>query len=396
MSRVHALVRRAPNGAVTIRDLGSRTGVLVNGVPIDQEVQLEDGSVLFVGAHVFVCRSMSPEHLEAVTMERASPFGPVPTLSPHLARLCMRLRRLAASDVDLLLGGETGVGKEIFAQSIHRASKRRGPLVAINCAALPDTLLESELFGYARGAHSMAEHGKQGLIEQAEGGTLFLDEIGEMSGTAQSKLLRFLQDRLVLPLGSTTHRRLNVRVIAATRRAVALCDDASGVRFDLAARLGPEPLMLPPLRTRPEDIGLLTRFFLRDSPRPFDIRAYRALFTHKWPGNVRELEKTLQMAAVLSEEQRQIHPEHLGFGYGPDSTLSDGLLNPADLPDAFGSIGAAEAQAARPTPEALATLLTRHQGNVAEVARELHRQRTLVWRWLRQAGIDPARYRPTA
>jgi transcriptional regulator with PAS, ATPase and Fis domain len=390
MSRAHALFRRADANTVVVRDLGSRNGIAVNGAPMTGEKTLDDGAVLFIGAHVFVYRMMSREDLDAITLGLARPFAPVPTLSPILARMFERLRRLARSDVDILLGGETGVGKEIVANAIHRESGRGGHFVAINCAALPDTLLESELFGYARGAHSMAEHGKPGLIEQAEGGTLFLDEIGEMSQSAQSKLLRFLQDRLVLPLGSTRPRRLDVRVIAATRRSIAANDEASGIRFDLAARLGPEPLIIPPLRARPEDIGLLARHFLRESPWSFDIRSYRALFLHRWPGNVRELEKTLRMAAVLSEGREQIDPEYLAFAPNAQATLPE---VPQRIVAAVAGSIAASSHGPRPTPDLLATLLERHRGNVADVARELHRQRTLVWRWLRKAGLDPARFR---
>jgi transcriptional regulator with PAS, ATPase and Fis domain len=390
MSRAHALLRRVDSNTVVLRDLGSRNGITVNGTPMTGERTLDDGSLMFIGAHVFVYRLMSREDLDAINLDLARPFGPVPTMSPVLARMCERLRRLAPSDVDILLGGETGVGKDIVANAIHRQSGRSGQFVAINCAALPDTLLESELFGYARGAHSMAEQGKPGLIEQAEAGTLFLDEIGEMSQSAQSKLLRFLQDRVLLPLGSTRPRRLDVRVIAATRKPIAANDEASGIRFDLAARLGPEPLIIPPLRSRPEDIGLLARYFLRDSPWSFDIRSYRALFLHKWPGNVRELEKTLRMAAVLSEGREQIDPEYLSFSPYVDATLPE-LPKRVAAAAAANSIGTPHGP--RPTPDLLALLLERHKGNVAEVARELHRQRTLVWRWLRKAGLDPARFR---
>jgi sigma-54 dependent transcriptional regulator, acetoin dehydrogenase operon transcriptional activator AcoR len=302
-----------------------------------------------------------------------------------------RLRRLARSDVDILLGGETGVGKEIVSNAIHRESGRPGPFVAINCAALPDMLLESELFGYARGAHSTAEQAKAGLIEQAEGGTLFLDEIGEMSPGAQSKLLRFLQDRLMLPLGSTRPKRLDVRVVASTRRAVAANDDAVGIRFDLAARLGPEPLIIPPLRERLEDVGLLARYFLRDCPWSFDIRSYRALFLHKWPGNVRELEKTLRMAAALSEGQQQIAPESLTFAPAVDTKTLPEV--PPHITAGVRIAVDAVRQDPRPTPKQLAALLERHDGNVAQMARALSRQRTLVWRWLREADLVPARFR---
>ena len=390
MSRSHALLSRNATGAVTVRDLGSRNGVLLNGEPLSDERALRDGCLLFIGSHVFVYRLMSPDEIEAIQSEWAEPLAPVPTMSAVLARISARLRRLARSRVDLLLGGETGVGKEVFAEAIHRESGRPGPLIAINCAALPETLLESELFGYARGAHSMADQSKAGLIEQAEGGTLFLDEIGEMSQSGQSKLLRFLQDRMLTPLGSTRPRRMDVRVIAATRRPVALSDTDTGVRFDLATRLGPEPLMLPPLRARPEDIGLLARYFLRDHPRSFGVPAFRSLFLHRWPGNVRELVKTMQLAAVLSEPNTRIEAEHLPFAPEPDLTTDE----PSRRAIEDGSIPLdPDLPSRRPTSERLTKLLGRHHGNVADVARDLGRQRTLVWRWLRQEGLDPERFR---
>lgn len=396
MSRTHALLRRVDSNRAVIRDLGSRNGIMVDGTPMTGEQVLENGAVLFIGAHVFVFRLMTREDLDAITRQLASPFCAVPTVSPTLARLFDRLRRLARSDVDILLGGEMGVGKEVVANALHRESGRSGQFVAINCAGIPDTLLESALFGYARGGHSMGEQGKPGLLEQAEGGTLFLDEIGEMSQSAQSRLLRFLQDRLLLPLDSTRPRQLNVRVIAATRTSVAANDQMAGLRFDLAARLGPEPLVIPPLRARLEDIGLLARYFLRDSQWSFDIRSYRGLFLHDWPGNVRELEKSLHLAAVLSEGRQQIDPSYLTFG--PNAAMSPEAprrtkAQVAAAAGAADTVTLSHPLAVRPTPDVLAILLERHKGNVAEVARELHRQRTLVWRWLRKAGLDPARFR---
>src|SRR5262249_558959 len=158
-------------------------GTWVDGraVPPGQSLPLEEGSVLMLGAHVFVFRRVSRDDLEAIREDWSCPFGPVPTLSPRLAQLIRKLVRLAPPPVDALFGGGAGVGKEVHAEALHRASGRPGPFIAINCAAIPENLVESELFGYARGAHSTADRGKPGLIEQAEGGTLFLDEIGEMS-----------------------------------------------------------------------------------------------------------------------------------------------------------------------------------------------------------------------
>lgn len=405
MSRAHARFRMLNFDTVALRDLGSSNGTFVDGEKLNDERVLRSGAIIFMGAHVFVYRRMRREDFAAVEREMASPFCPVPTTSPTMARLTSRLRQLARSEVEILLGGETGVGKEVFAEAIHRESRRSGPLVAINCAALPDNLIESELFGYARGAHSTADQGKSGLIERAENGTLFLDEIGEMPAGAQSKLLRFLQDRQLLSLGTTRHRILNVRIIAATSRLVAPNDSSPGIRLDLAARLGPEQVVIPPLRERPEDIGIFARYFLREQPSAFDIRAYRALFLHRWPGNVRELEKTLRTARVLSEGLGRVTFGDLGTDAQRSGGGEDSGRDPVEFPTVrMAGIGTplpghppATFRArleSKPTPEMLTTLLERHRGNVGHVAREIGRQRTLVWRWLRIAGIDASRYRP--
>jgi DNA-binding NtrC family response regulator len=434
MSRTHAVIRRLDARTVVLRDLGSRNGTFVNGELAREERPLRDGAVVFMGAHVFVYRLVAREDLEAIRLELGRPFCPVPTMSPAIARLTKRLRQLARSDAEILLGGETGVGKEVFANAVHRESGRSGAMVAINCAALPDTLIESELFGYARGAHSMAEHGKPGLLERAENGTLFLDEIGEMPVGAQSKLLRFLQDRELWSLGATKPRKLDVRVVAASHRVVAPHEDFQGIRLDLAARLGSERFVIPPLRDRPEDIGLFVRYFLRDHPRTFDIWAYQALFLHRWPGNVRELEKVLRNASILASGNRPIGLGDLPIDSAPSDRTperragaeadrpgarptTEGPSTPlpgwastyavGDPPRSAGTSASAmppgktlpamaavrSSSSERPTPEALTVLLERHRGNVGHVARELGRQRTLVWRWLRRAGIDPARYR---
>src|SRR5262249_50211185 len=157
--------------------LGSTNGTTLDGRAITTApVQLHEGTVLFLGSHVLVFRAVTAAEVAAVEADLASPFAPVPTLSPVLAVTCSKLRKLAPSSSELLLLGETGAGKEVFAEAIHAASGRKGPLVAINCAALPRELVESELFGYERGAHSTAKGRKEGLIETAEEGTLFLDE----------------------------------------------------------------------------------------------------------------------------------------------------------------------------------------------------------------------------
>jgi transcriptional regulator with PAS, ATPase and Fis domain len=379
MSRRHARLTRAHGGEYFVADLGSMNGTWVDGRPVavGAPSKLEPGSVLGMGGYVFVFRHMSQDELAAVREDWACPFGPVPTLSAPLATLLRKLNRLAPSDVDLLLSGETGVGKEVHAEAIHRASGRKGPFIAINCAAIPENLVESELFGYARGAHSTADRGKPGLLERAEGGTAFLDEIGDMSQTAQTKLLRFLQSREFVTLGTTRQRTLDVRVVAATNRPLASDDAVEGLRYDLAARLGPEPVTLPPLRERPEDIGLLVDFFTKRE-RVYAPEAFQALFLHGWRGNVRELEKVVTLARVLAGEGAPLGLEHL-----PAPMAAK--VEPMPVRPAI--------QRRRPTRDELLTLLSRHGGDVAQVAREIGRQRTLVWRWLRENQLRPGDYR---
>jgi DNA-binding NtrC family response regulator len=381
MSRRHARLTRSATGEYFVSDLGSTNGTWLDGrsVPAGTLGKLEPGSILVLGGHVFVFRVVSQDELSAIREDWACPFGPVPTLSPVLATLVRKLARLAPSHVDILLSGETGVGKEVHAEAIHRASGRKGPFIAINCAAIPENLVESELFGYARGAHSTADRGKSGLIEQAEGGTLFLDEIGEMSQTAQTKLLRFLQSREFLSLGTTRQRTLDVRVIAATNRTVEPESAATGLRDDLAARLGPEPLELPPLRDRREDIGLLAAYCAKTSLELVP-EAFQALFLHSWKGNVRELEKVVTLARVLAGDGAAIALEHL-----PVPLVAGAKIEPAPAPPA--------APRRRPTREELRTLLSRHGGDVARMAREIGRQRTLVWRWLRENQLRPDDFR---
>jgi transcriptional regulator with PAS, ATPase and Fis domain len=384
MSRQHVRLQRRSSDCVVLTDLGSRNGTFVDGEQVAGEVVLNDGSVVFAGTHVFVYRCMAPDELASIQSRDHQSLGPVPSFSPRMTRLFSRLRPLASSCVEILLTGETGVGKEVLAEAIHRQSGRRGAFVAINCAALPEGLVESELFGYVRGAHSTAVLKKAGLIEKAQGGTLYLDEIGEMSSSAQAKLLRFLQDGQYHALGATRANQADVRVVAATRAQVALDEDGYGLRSDLAARLGPAAIVIPPLRERLEDIGILVHHFLGGQPLPFDLQAYRQLFLNRWGGNIRELEKTVRMAAVLST--------------GPGSIGLEAISSPAlrrRLPATRGDEARAAGQniGARPSPPELCALLERHRGNVGKVAREIGRQRTLVWRWVRMAGLEPATYR---
>jgi DNA-binding NtrC family response regulator len=379
VSSIHGRIEAADDETFELSDEDSTNGTFVDGARVHQPVRLREGSVIFFGHQVVVFRTMSLEQLEAIRRDLSAPFGPVPMLSPVFVSVTDKLRRLAPGTGELLLVGETGVGKEVYARAIHEASGRAGRFVAVNCAAIPRELVETELFGFVRGAHSEARDNKPGLIDEAEGGTLFLDEIGEMSPELQSKLLRFVQDRMLTPVGGTSPRRIDARILAATNRltAPASATDA-GLRLDLVARLGAEPMRLPPLREHLEDVGALCSYFLRGTDRRLTPPALRALHLHEWPGNVRELEKTLQEAQVLSRGTPAIDLDHL-------PPRIDGSHRPPPAPP----------PRHRPTPSAteLEALLQRHKGNMTHVARELGRQPALVYRWVERFRLDPETYR---
>jgi transcriptional regulator with PAS, ATPase and Fis domain len=230
--------------------------------------------------------------------------------SPAWQRVVTAATRVAATEATVFLQGESGTGKEVIARLIHRASPRRhGPFVAINCAALPEQLLESELFGYERGAFTGAQQSKAGQIEMAARGVLFLDEVSEMSLTAQAKFLRFLQEREYQRLGGTRPQKADVRIIAASNRDLVDAVARRTFREDLLYRLRVFDILLPPLRDRVSDIPLLAEWILADVGRAMGVGTPRlrddareALVAHDWPGNVRELRNALERATILADD----------------------------------------------------------------------------------------------
>ncbi len=230
------------------------------------------------------------------------------TRSPLMLRLLEQARMVAQSDVSVLINGQSGTGKEIFAQAIHNASPRSNkPFVAINCGALPEQLLESELFGHARGAFTGAVSNREGLFRAAEGGTLFLDEIGDMPAPLQVKLLRVLQERKVRPLGSNRDIDIDVRIISATHRDLPKAMARGEFREDLYYRLNVVSLKIPALAERTEDIPLLANHMLRQSAqrhkpfvRAFSTDAMKRLMTASWPGNVRQLVNVIEQCVALT------------------------------------------------------------------------------------------------
>lgn len=230
------------------------------------------------------------------------------TRSPIMLRLLEQARMVAQSDVSVLINGQSGSGKEVLAQAIHAASPRAGkPFVAINCGALPEQLLESELFGHARGAFTGAVSAREGLFQAAEGGTLFLDEIGDMPPSLQVKLLRVLQERKIRPLGSNHDIDINVRIISATHRDLPKAMEKKEFREDLFYRLNVVNLKLPALHERTEDIPLLAGHLLRQAAdrhkpfvRSFSVDAMKRLMTASWPGNVRQLVNVIEQCVALT------------------------------------------------------------------------------------------------
>jgi two-component system response regulator GlrR len=235
-----------------------------------------------------------------------------------MQRLFQQVAQVADSDATILLSGETGTGKEVLARVIHTNSRRaKGPFVALNCAAIPETLFESELFGHVRGAFTNAHGAKKGLFQSANGGTLFLDEIGEMPLSMQVKLLRAVQEREVREVGADLATKVDVRIIAATNRDLNDAVKNGTFRSDLYYRVSVLPLVIPPLRDRRDDIPLLAQHFLKQSAKRLnkDIRGFtpaavQRMMVHLWPGNVRELENAVEKAVVMSR-QDMITPDLL-------------------------------------------------------------------------------------
>ncbi|MCG3177929.1 MAG: Regulatory protein AtoC [Phycisphaerae bacterium] len=302
--------------------------------------------------------------------------------SPLARQVFSFAQRIAPYDSSVLITGESGAGKEVLARFMHAHSRRAdGPFLAVNCGALPETLLESELFGHKAGAFTGAIADRVGLFEQARGGTIFLDEIGDITPALQIKLLRVLQEKEIMPVGQSQTRRIDVRVIAATNRDLNRAVREGTFREDLYYRLGVIELEVPPLRDRREDILPLAEHFVRelgDEMNGLDLRldpsATQLLLAYRWPGNVRELANGIERAAVLCR---------------------DGLITADDLPPAIrratASAGVASAPAADPVMRTLAqvehehilAVLARTGGNRTTAAKVLGISQATLWRKLK-------------
>jgi transcriptional regulator with PAS, ATPase and Fis domain len=396
---VHAVSRRHAEltferGGYTLRDLDSTNGTLLDGhlvrearLESGQEIRVGDAILKFVDHDVLGYARYRIDGELQPNAERLSASTKV-LGGYQIDRIAAEVGRIAESPLSVLLLGESGTGKEVFAQEIHALSGRAGDFCAVNCAAIPENLIESELFGYKRGAFSGADRDKPGQIRLADKGTLLLDEIGDMPLTAQAKLLRVLQSREVFPVGATKPEPVDVRVICATHRDLRRMQIENRFREDLFARLNEYQLRIPPLRDRKEDVYLLLRAFVARHGRPEllpDFQFMTALLHYDWPYNVRELEACAKRCVALAEQRT------LGVGQLPDQIRED----MADY--GTWSVGAPPTGAmlskGPPTEVELRALLQRHQGNVAAVGRELGKARMQVHRWLKRYDISLDDYR---
>jgi DNA-binding NtrC family response regulator len=381
VSRAHLGVR-IEDHHFRVRDLGSRNGTVYEGSLLSAAL-VPPGATFKVG-HTFLRIQPEPQPLE-VPPSQARRFGELVAESLAMREVFAVLELAASSDVTVLLLGETGTGKELAARAIHEASARRkGPFVGVDCSALPETLLESELFGHVRGAFTGAAQSRAGAFLRAQGGTLFLDELGTTTLQLQARLLRVLEERKVRPVGSDAERSLDVRVVAASRDDLGALVSAGTFRSDLYFRLSVLKVELPPLRTRREDLGPIVVELLRRrglEPGPIEGPNLDRLVTHDWPGNVRELRNVIDRAIALSPGAQSFSDLRIGLSGG--TAKEDGLSVRTDL-----SFADAKEQVMRTFEfRYLRDIFERCGGNLSAASRESGLDRKHLRTLLRKHGL---------
>jgi DNA-binding NtrC family response regulator len=373
MSGDHARLASV-GGRWVLQDRDSKNGTRVNGTRVTRAV-LESGDLLELGTTHWLYAEAVEHDDDASDLDGgdlANAMG-LTTVIPSVASAFSRLGAVAKTDVPVLVTGESGTGKELVARALHERSERKGRFVAVNCGALPEHLVESELFGSKRGAYTGSTEDRSGFIRSAHRGTLLLDEVGDLPRTAQAALLRALQQHEVTPVGDATPVAVDFRVVAATHRDLDDLVVSGDFRSDLLARLRGFEIELPPLRERIADLGLVTAALLRKlgsseaGQLAIDSEASRALVRYDWPLNVRELEQALSVAVALSGGDT-ITLEH----------LPEALRRPSKPSPAEPELGEEDiAQRTR-----LTDLLREHAGNVSAVARAMGKDRKQIRRWI--------------
>ncbi len=407
VSRFHCELSLRGN-TIILRDCGSTNGTLIDGVRV-REAEVPPGTLVRIGGSAFrVELGEEPAFVEI--SERAS-FGELVGSSVEMRRVYAILERLAQTDATVLIQGETGTGKDVAARSLHAASARADkPFVAVDCGAIPEHLVESELFGHVRGAFTGATSDRQGVFEEADGGTLFLDEIGEMPVALQPKLLRAIESRTIRRVGGGSSRTVNVRIIAATNRSLASSINDGAFREDLYYRLAVVELRLPPLRARRDDIPLLAehfyKLFVGEGKGALPSEFLSSLVARGWPGNVRELRNFLERAVSLGTVVPRRPPE-AGAAVTPTSGAADPLGAQLGTPEVLGHLGALaaienfvalhlplkEAREAWTKTFELAyvrAMLRTVGGNVTRAAERAGVSRRFLQRMVARLGIRPA------
>ncbi len=398
VSRAHCEIIRERRGYL-LRDLGSTNGTLLDGAEI-KEAWLKPGAVITVGKVELKVRPFS-ERIEILPSD-SNTYGEAVGKSVSMRAVFGLLERLGPTDATVLIGGETGTGKDVLARAIHANSPRgKGPFIVVDCGAVVGSLIESELFGHEKGAFTGASATRQGAFELAHGGTLFLDEIGELPLDLQPKLLRVLETRSFRRVGGNTAHAVNIRVIAASKRNLKMEVERGKFREDLYFRLAVVPIELPPLRERREDIPVLARALLAriaasdpsgTTPTTLGPEVMDALVAHDWPGNVRELRNVIERAALLSgaagrdEVQLGMLP-FAGSASAPAPATGAVVLPPFDPAKSY--------RDTKTEFEALfeqryvAWLLEQADGNISAAARAADMDRKYLHKLVRKHGLHP-------
>ena len=348
-------------------------------------------------------RQRATEQTLRRAIERPYSFEDFLGESPPMKAVYSLIERVATRSVDILITGETGTGKELVARAVHRRSRRAAaPFVPIDCGAIPDTLLESELFGHERGAFTGADTRRIGLIEVADGGTLFLDEIAELPPALQAKLLRVLQERRLRRVGARKETPVDVRIVAATSRDIDGMMENGTFRRDLFYRINVVRISLPPLRQRGDDIGLLAEFFASRAGREMGLKAgrfsadtYQVLRHYSWPGNVRELQNVIRRAMALTADDVigvDDLPDNIVAAAGRHAQHDSDELNKS-LPPGDGFSALKAKHVAEFEQQYLHEIMERLRGDVSAAAKEAKVPRGTLYRLLKSHDIEPSRFR---